>query len=377
MVFHMIKYYYWIGSFLIHSLLEEKETLKLVSVVFRHGDRTPIVPVEQYPNDPYKDYTYGNQNHSVLTESGKWRAYKLGEFLKNNYRTFLDSTPESVEARCTDVNRTKESLNFVLKALYPNFVIPKITNPIFNDSLLLPQMCKKFIIDYLKLSKSPNVMKEIIELDDFMKNLSLLTGKTIRTFSDIHLIYTTLENEKFLNFTLPSWTEDLFPDGNILKGAALQYKLLNYNENLKEQSGGILIRKFIDDMLSVKYGTMKKKLFLYSAHDITVVAVLQALGVYFPHVPKFSSAVILELHEIIGNYFVKVVHYLGVPGEKVELKIPNCKIMCPLDKFTRLMKNVLPPKVNLSCSEYKMRQDDEIYTKDLLKIRKIFKLALT
>lgn len=63
-------------------------------------------------------------------------------------------------------------------------------------------------------------------------------------------------------------------------------------------------------MLAVKNGELGKKLFLYSAHDVTVVAVLKALGVYFPHVPKFSSATILELHQINGDYFIKVFTFL-------------------------------------------------------------------
>lgn len=81
----------------------------------------------------------------------------------------------------------------------------------------------------------------------------------------------------------------------------------------------MLIRKFIDDMISVKQGTMNKnrKLLLYSGHDITIVAVLQNLGVYFPHVPKFSSAVILELHQIKESYFVKVITFLSIESRNL------------------------------------------------------------
>lgn len=71
-----------------------------------------------------------------------------------------------------------------------------------------------------------------------MNTLSHLTGKTIQKARDIHFIYTTLENEKFMNLPLPSWTEGIFPDGEILKGSDLQYKILNYDENLKKQGGG-------------------------------------------------------------------------------------------------------------------------------------------
>lgn len=61
-------------------------------------------------------------------------------------------------------------------------------------------------------------------------------------------------------------------------------------------------------MESSKNGSInqKRKIMLYSAHDITVAAVLKALDVYYLHVPKFSSAVIIELHLIEQNFFVKV-----------------------------------------------------------------------
>ena len=61
-------------------------------------------------------------------------------------------------------------------------------------------------------------------------------------------------------------------------------------------------------MESVRKGSMDKnrKLMLYSAHDLNVSAILKNLGIYFPHVPKFSSAVLLELHFIDQLYYVKV-----------------------------------------------------------------------
>ena len=71
---------------------------------------------------------------------------------------------------------------------------------------------------------------------------------------------------------------------------------------------GRLIRKLIKDMESVRSGSMDKnrKLMLYGAHDLNVVSVLKALGVFYPHVPKYSSAVIVELHLIDQAYYVQV-----------------------------------------------------------------------
>ena len=61
-------------------------------------------------------------------------------------------------------------------------------------------------------------------------------------------------------------------------------------------------------MAAVRNGTdeKKRKIFLYSSHDINVYAVLAALKVVKPHLPHFTSAVILELLSLNGNYYVKV-----------------------------------------------------------------------
>lgn len=69
----------------------------------------------------------------------------------------------------------------------------------------------------------------------------------------------------------------------------------------------MLVRKFIEDMEAVKNDTNKKrKLMLYSAHDITIAGVLSALNVFYPHAPQFSSAVIVELHLIKKIHYIKV-----------------------------------------------------------------------
>ncbi|XP_043474696.1 venom acid phosphatase Acph-1-like [Leptopilina heterotoma] len=205
-----------------------------------------------------------------------------------------------------------------------------------------------------------------------LKDLTKHTGKKITSFSDFYALYTTLETEKYLNLTLPSWTRNLYPDGDLGKGAALAYEFLIYEKN-----GGMLIRKFVNDILAVKSGELEKKLFLYSGHDITVVAVLKTLGVYFTHVPKFTSAVILELHQIKGDYFIKLVYYLGVPEKTMDLTIPNCKTMCPLEDFIRLVESVLPKELAYSCSPLELKGKNTIYKEKLSKFKQLFALSLT
>lgn len=57
---------------------------------------------------------------------------------------------------------------------------------------------------------------------------------------------------------------------------------------------------------------MEKKMFLYSCHDENILHILGALDLFTPHVPNYSSSVIIELHkEIISKrYIVKVCNNL-------------------------------------------------------------------
>ncbi|XP_043474697.1 venom acid phosphatase Acph-1-like [Leptopilina heterotoma] len=377
-MYRLVSTFYMMGSLLVQSPLEteDQDSLKQVSVVFRHGDRTPILPLETYPNDPYINHTFSDVPFAILTESGKQRAYRLGEYLKTTYSKFLNNkfTPYTVETRSTNANRTKETLNFVLKALNSNIKFPNIiAKPVSNDSLLIT--CDEYLLEFLKVQNKMNG-KYGLNFQRLMNSLTDYTGKNITRALDLHALYTTFETEKYHNLTLPSWTKVLYPDGLLVKGCALSYKLLNYDDNMKKLNGGMLIRKFINDMLAVKNGEIGKKLFLYSAHDITVVAVLQALGVYFSHVPKFTSATILELHQIKGDYFIKLVYYLGVPEETMDLTIPNCKTMCPLEDFIRLVENVLPKELTHFCSPLELKEEDMIYKPTLLKFKKLMELSI-
>ena len=48
------------------------------------------------------------------------------------------------------------------------------------------------------------------------------------------------------------------------------------------------------------------KMFMYSAHDATVAIVLQALGLYNGIPPPYAATVLLELHKVKDQHYVKV-----------------------------------------------------------------------
>lgn len=48
------------------------------------------------------------------------------------------------------------------------------------------------------------------------------------------------------------------------------------------------------------------RMHLYGGHETNIASLLYAFGVYEPHVPEYSSAIISELQRIDDEYYVKV-----------------------------------------------------------------------
>ncbi|XP_033468213.1 lysophosphatidic acid phosphatase type 6-like [Epinephelus lanceolatus] len=77
-----------------------------------------------------------------------------------------------------------------------------------------------------------------------------------------------------------------------------------------------------------------RKLFLYSAHNTTLIPCLMALGVFDMRWPPYAADMTLELHQQqqTNKSFVKV-SYVGE-----DLLIPGCSgVYCPLEEFKQVL----------------------------------------
>ncbi|XP_001605452.1 venom acid phosphatase Acph-1 [Nasonia vitripennis] len=363
---------YWVlligsGSILTLEAADQPQ-LKLVSVVFRHGDRAPD-PVEMFPKDPYYKYSFYPVGLSGLTNEGKLREYQLGKLLRKQYNDLLGDVylPDSVLARSTDYKRTKMSLQLVLAALYPpkglqvwnkqlNWQpIPMTYETPDRDWLMIPEECPEYLEERKKTESLPEIQAKIESIQGFLKNLTELTGKNFTIPNDIYNLYHILIAESYMGLAIPQWTRGIFPHGKLLDGINLEYEMFSYSEAQRRLNGGKLLFNILEEMVAIKEGRSDKtrKMQLYSGHETNVAAVLQTLGIYKPHVPEYTSAVIVELYELNARYFVKVFYYLGIPSTLVVQKIPGCEVLCPLDKFLDLLKNVIPSKDELACDKTK------------------------
>ncbi|KAF3423609.1 hypothetical protein E2986_12476 [Frieseomelitta varia] len=343
--------------------------LKLVNVIFRHGDRTPDASDdEKYPNDPYLNYSYYPMGRGQLTNTGKMREYTLGLFLRERYEDFLGELyiPDEVSVLSSDYDRTKMSLQLVLAGLYPpNDTVERWNQnlnwqPIparylrrYEDNFFLPENCLLFLVEYNRVLQSPEGKQQLEHYSGFMKQLTEWTGKNISTPWDLYYLYHTLMAESSYGFVLPNWTNGIFPYGELWNATIFSYHIANSTPLLRRLYGGPFLRLVTRHMLNHISGIKDEgeKINLFSGHESNVAAVLYALGVYYPHVPEYSSSVILELHYIGNSYYVKVVYYLGIPSKGNELQLPNCDVLCPIDKFLQLIEDVTPSNEEMICDK--------------------------
>lgn len=338
--------------------------IKLVNVIFRHGDRTPEVI---YPKFHGVDQNYYPEGMAGLTNKGKLRAHQFGELLRLMYNDFLGTTyiPEEIYTRSTDFLRTRMTLQLVLAGLYPPNSLQKWNShlnwqPITTDYVLQEQdillnrvyICKSIEEEHNRILNQPEVMKRMKSYKNLTKELTHLSGINITTSRDIFTLYCDLICLKHMEFDLPSWVDEYLQNKQFLEAGLARLEFVNYNKIIQRLNAGPLVRKIIQDMkvtISSSRVEKRQKLFLYSSHDINVYSLLAALNVVVPHVPEFTSAVIIELLHMDKKYFVKILHYLGEPSEVRELTIPKCTSPCLLETFLELTKKIIPSDEEVNC----------------------------
>jgi prostatic aicd phosphatase len=131
---------------------------------------------------------------------------------------------------------------------------------------------------------------------------------------------------------------------------------------------GFLLKKILQDSVSKQNGTLseERKVFLYSAHEFNVATMLRTLNVFYRHVPPFGATIFFEIHNIEGQYGLKVrlrfqfctkftyllfqLFYQDYTADGPRLlTIPGCTSFCPLEDVYELLGENLPTDTDV-CS---------------------------
>ncbi|XP_014790422.1 prostatic acid phosphatase isoform X1 [Octopus bimaculoides] len=341
------------------STEQTSSTLRLVHVLYRHGDRSPI---SDYPNDNLTNAW--PKGLGQLTKVGMQQQYELGKYLRKRYDGFLNTSfnAEEILVRSTDKDRTLMSAYSNLAGFFypssqdiwnPDILwqpIPVHTVPRMDDNLLyMESNCPKYMKLYENFQKSKK-FKELI--NDYKDVITLVSDKSGATgdIESVTSVYDNLFCKRAHNFSLPSWASDDI----MLKLKALEIiKMKNYfyTPSMQLLKGGHLLWDIVENMnLKVTEPETLRKFIMYSAHDSTMIALFMSLNLFNDILPPYASCLIIELHKSEENsYFVQIFYKNSTSAEPVPLTMSGCEQKCLWNQFVRLTEESLTANIELEC----------------------------
>ncbi|XP_030756924.1 venom acid phosphatase Acph-1-like [Sitophilus oryzae] len=344
-----------------------EDTLQLVHVLFRHGHRNPDA-VSLYPKGPYYNESFYPEGYGQLTNEGKMTEYTLGTELRKRYDKFLGDTwnINYLEARSSDYNRTKMSLQLMLAALYP----PKGSQiwsqlpwqPIPFNYVPTSQDKELFPFDAC-INKYEALMKEITQRPDISKYFNNRYGETFDILTEraerkmdivqAFFLYVGFYIQEELGYSLEDWTKSVYPEP--LHSAAVDmYYIMTNNTEIKSIISGYLLKKILSDTkakIDNQIQPSQRKMFIYSGHELNVATMLLSLNAYkLSDVPPYGSYILFELHLINGVHGIKLFYQNYKNEEPIQLKLPGCDSFCPFQEFYKLVDEILP-KSDEDCYE--------------------------
>ncbi|XP_054166679.1 lysosomal acid phosphatase-like [Oppia nitens] len=361
------------------------DTLKLVQIVQRHGDRTPT---NFYPNDPYKNPSIWPDGIGELTRNGKQRMFDFGRALRNRYNGYLNDShsPRDVYIASSPSSRCLESAQCFMTGLYQpkdfwiwknNSEVAKNWQPIAvytgADGLLSTSaVCPKADRLWTNFMQTKEVVNYVNNNKEFIKTLETKTGDKYlsakpSTLRPLEFLSTTLRVETENGLELPDWADNQ----TLTKLRDLEIHAFYFDwkdPQIQRLRAGLLLKEITKNMLNradqVVNGTVNdklKKLYIYETHDVMQVVFMQALGVYdSPHVnhtpPKYGASLVWELHQIGKDFVVKLLYFNDIKFNdmnpvSVELNLTKCNANsdCNLINFIKSVDPFIPINWQQEC----------------------------
>ncbi|XP_047432440.1 lysosomal acid phosphatase-like [Mugil cephalus] len=337
------------------GLAVAERKLAYVTVLFRHGDRSPI---KAYPTDPYRESDWP-QGFEQLSQEGMRQHLDLGKFLRSRYKGFLNDSyiRHEVLVRSTDYDRTLMSAEANLAGLYPPSgrqiftldlkwqPIPVHTVPPNEERLLSYPL--KDCPRYTQLMNETRHTEEFANVTaaykDFLELVRNKTGLNKTDVESVWSVYDTLFCESRHNKTAPEWvTPDVMGKLQFLNAFAFQVIFGLYKQQEKSRlQGGILLGEIVKNLTKMAAPDPKQqlKLMMLSAHDTTVVALQASLNVFNGLQPPYAACHIIELYrEDNGSASVSMFYRNDSAKDPYPLQLPGCALDCPLEDFVRITK---------------------------------------
>ncbi|XP_010788240.1 lysosomal acid phosphatase [Notothenia coriiceps] len=352
-----------------------EKQLVYVTVLFRHGDRSPV---KAYPTDPYQEGDWP-QGFGQLSQVGMKQHFELGQFLRNRYKGFLNDSYDrnQIHVRSTDYDRTLMSAESNLAGLYPPAgqqvfnpnmpwqPIPVHTVPKSEERLLNYPLddCPRYDLLMNETEKTQEFINVTLAYQDIIDLVKNKTGLNKTDVESVWSVYDTLFCESRHNKSAPDWvTPEVMEKLKWLKDFGFRITFGVYKQQEKSRlMGGMLLGEIVKKLSTIAVPDQRLKLMMLSAHDTTVAALQASLNVFNGRQPPYASCHIIELYmEKSGSASVSMFYRNDSTVEPYPLQIPGCSLDCPLDDFVRITKLSISDDRDKECQLPSKGRDTEV-----------------
>ncbi|KAJ1064417.1 hypothetical protein K5549_015512 [Capra hircus] len=377
------------------SLLE----LKMVQVVFRHGARSPLKPLPQEDQVEWKpqllevppqtqlDYTVTNlaggpkphspfdsQYHETtlkggmfagqLTKVGMEQMFALGERLRKNYVEdipFLSPNfnPLEVFIRSTNIYRNLESTRCLLAGLFQRQKEGPIV--IHTDEASSEVLYPNYQYCWNLRKRTSRGRRQAASLQpgisEDLKKVKEAMGIASSDEVDFLVLLDNMAAEQVHNLpSCPTLKRFAWMIEQRAVDTAMYILQWEDREGLQMAVGPFLHILESNLLKAVDPATppsKTRKLYLYAAHDVTLMPLLMTLGIFDHKWPPFAVDLTVELyqHRESKEWFVQL-YYRG----KEQVPKGCSGRLCPLDQFLNTISvyTLNPEKYHMLCSEAQM-----------------------
>lgn len=327
-----------------------------VLMVTRHGQRTPKNP---YPSDPWGDAKFWPEGWLQLTAEGAKQHNSLGMWLRNRYSEFIPSEFKNADilVRSTGISRTLASAFALTTYLYPAQAIPIHSSPSASDKLFSPhKACPAFDREMERFLASSDVRVEEYKRQPLYEWLSHQIGRTVHGLETAEQLYSLLTIEKQRGHELPKWTEVVYPQPlKNLTGRFLSRS--SATTLLKRLRFGSLLKDILSNAekagRAIKPGKKRhnRKVLIYSAHDFTVVGVLNCLGIFDGMPSGFAASITFEVRRGTKHHgnTVEIFYRNDSTAEPQNLEIGHCGKPCHVKKLKEILSPIIPVDIAEEC----------------------------
>lgn len=330
----------------------------MLQIIFRHGAKFPDRTYEKDFHQP----DFQNTDPGSLSLPGTLQMYNLGKTLAHRYVKLLPKngfySKKMILVKSSWMERTISSALCFLAGFMPPLEnsnplpipwqpVPIVSIARSEDALIAQkQACPKYDEVYEKQMNSEEIKALDVANQNLYRILSKNTGDNISSIVDVEFLHNTFEAELAAGWTLPDWSENIFPE-RTLPIAERYLRLLADTAFMKRIKGGPLLTEIIETMLAKKNLISERTITIYSGHDVTLVNVMNAMQILNQTTskPEYSSALVIELHhslDHIDDMDVKIYYYFNSEDKyPTKIAIPGCETPCALSRFRKVMNGII------------------------------------